>query len=87
MAHSKQAKKRIRSNEKQRLHNKAITSNMRSEMKRVLTAVAAGDKAGAEAALPTAMRKIDKAAKSNVVHDNNAARKKSMLMRAIGRMG
>ncbi len=87
MAHSNQAKKRIRSNEKQRLHNKAINSSMRSEMKRVLTAVDAGDKAGAEAALPIAMRKIDKAAKTNVVHSNNASRKKSLLMRAIGRMG
>ena len=87
MAHSKQAKKRIRTNEKQRLLNKAITSSMRTEMKRVLTAAASGDKAEAEAAMPLAMRKIDKAAKSNVLHDNNAARKKSMLMRAIGRIG
>ena len=87
MAHSKQAKKRIRTNEKHRLLNKAITSSMRTEMKRVLTAVASGDKAEAEAALPLAMRKIDKAAKSNVLHDNNASRKKSMLMRAIRRIG
>lgn len=87
MAHSKQAKKRIRGNEKQRLLNKAVSSNMRTEMKRVLTAVQAGDKAAAQAALPLAMRKIDKAAKVNVLHDNNAARKKSMLMRAIGRIG
>ena len=86
MAHSKQAKKRIRTNEKNRVHNKGMSSEMRTEMKRVLTAVAAGDKAGAQAALPVAMRKIDKAAKNNLVHSNNADRKKSMLMRAIGRI-
>ena len=86
MAHSKQAKKRIRSNEKNRIHNKGITSSMRTEMKRLLTAVEAGDKAAAKAALPVAMRKIDKAAKINLLHDNNAARKKSLLMRAIGRL-
>lgn len=86
MAHSKQAKKRIRSNEKHRVHNKGMASAMRTEMKRVLTAVAAGDKDAAQAALPLAMRKIDKAAKNNLLHDNNAGRKKSMLMRAIGRI-
>lgn len=86
MAHSKQAKKRIRTNEKNRVHNKGMASAMRTEMKRVLTAVAAGDRTAAEAALPLAIRKIDKAAKSNLVHDNNAARKKSLLMRAMGRL-
>ena len=86
MANSKQAKKRIRNNEKKRVHNKGIASAMRTEMKRVLVASAAGDKAAAEAALPLAIRKIDKAAKSNLLHDNNAARKKGLLMRAIGRI-
>jgi small subunit ribosomal protein S20 len=86
MAHSKQAKKRIRPSENNRILNKGMASAMRTEMKRVLTAVAEGDRTAAEAALPLAIRKIDKAAKKNLVHSNNAARKKSLLMRAIGRI-
>ena len=56
MAHSKQSNKRIRQNERSRLHNKAIASVMRTEVKRVLALSAAGDKAGAEAVLPRAVK-------------------------------
>lgn len=84
MAHSKQAKKRIRQNDKLRVHNKSMASAMRSSVKKVLAMVAEGDKAGAEAALPLACQRIDKAAKNNVIHKNNAARKKSRITRAVG---
>ena len=87
MAHSKQAKKRIRQNEKQRLLNKALASRMRTEVKRVLRHVEAGDTEAARAALPQAMRFVDKAAKRHVIHENTAARKKSRLHRAIQRAG
>ena len=87
MAHSKQAKKRIRQNEKRRLHNKAIASKMRTLVKRVMTAAEGGDKATAETNLVPAIRAVDKAAKSHVIHDNAASRKKSQLMRAVNRVG
>jgi len=86
MAHSKQAKKRIRTNEKRKLRNKTMSSSMKTAVKSLLAAVEAGDKAAAEAALPNTLSRIDKAAKTNVIHDNAAARKKSQMMRAVGGM-
>lgn len=87
MAHSKQAKKRIRQIEKRRLHNKAMASAMRTSVKKVLAMVEEGDKDGASAVLPIACKRIDKAAKHSVIHQNNAARKKSRIMRAVAAMG
>lgn len=84
MPNSKQAKKRVRQNEEQRLHNKTIRTSMRTAMKKVL---AAETKDAANAALPRAMKRIDKAAKSNVIHDNAAARYKSRLARNIESKG
>ncbi|MCA8944046.1 MAG: 30S ribosomal protein S20 [Planctomycetes bacterium] len=85
MAHSKQAQKRIRSSEKRRMHNKAIASRMRTEIKRVLAAVQNGDLDAAKAALPNAYSQVDRAAKTNIIHRNAAANRKSMLARAIAR--
>ncbi len=87
MAHSNQAKKRIRQNEKRHVRNKVLLTRMRTEIKRVLTAVAEGDRAAAEKALPEAMRRVDKAGKANVIHKNVAARRKGMMARALNRLG
>lgn len=87
MAHSKQAKKRIRTNDKARLRNKAVSSKMRTLVKRVLTAAETGDKATAEGTLALAIQAVDKAAKSNVIHKNAAARKVSQLTRAVQKAG
>ena len=86
MAHSKQAKKRIRTNEKRRLLNKTTSSSMRTSVKKLMAAVEAGDKATAEAQLSGTLSRIDKAAKNNVIHANTAARKKSQMTRAVGGM-
>jgi small subunit ribosomal protein S20 len=59
---------------------------MRTYTKKVMLAVAAGDKALAESLLPAAMKKIDKAAKVNVIHRNAADRKKRQVMRAVHQM-
>lgn len=79
MPNSKQASKRMRQDEKRRLHNKSIRTAMRSSMKRVLSATSSEE---ASKALPTAMKKVDKAAKSNVIHANTAARYKRRLSKA-----
>jgi small subunit ribosomal protein S20 len=78
MPNSKQAKKRMRQDEERRAHNKSMRTTMRTAMKRVLRAA---DRDAAEAALPTAMKRIDKAAKTRVIHANAAARYKSRLSR------
>jgi small subunit ribosomal protein S20 len=79
MAHSKQAQKRIKTNDKARQANKAKRGAMRTAEKRVRKAEKAED---AQAALANAAKKIDKAAKAGVLHKNAAARRKSRLAKA-----
>jgi len=79
MAHSKQAEKRNRQNAAARERNKASRSAMKTAMKRVLRAK---DTESAKAGLSVAMRRVDKAAKTGVIHKNAAARYKSQLSRA-----
>lgn len=83
MAHSKQSRKRIRQNDKRRLRNKAKSSEVKTILKRLQEVVAKGDKAAATAMLPLVCKKIDKAAKSNVMHKNTAARRKSLVARLV----
>ncbi len=80
MPNNKQARKRVRQNEDQRTQNKSTRTSMRTAMKRVLGADTAE---AAQAALPEAMKRIDKAAKKNVIHDNAAARYKNRLARNV----
>ncbi len=79
MPNSKQAKKRMRQDDERRISNKHVRSTMRSAVKRVLEAESSE---AAKEALPEAMKRVDKAAKINVIHDNAAARVKSRLAKA-----
>ncbi len=83
MAHSKQSRKRIRQNDKRRLRNKAKSSEVKTILKRLQEVVAKGDKAAATAMLPLVCKKIDKAAKSSVMHKNTASRRKSLVARLV----
>lgn len=83
MPHSRQAKKRMRQNEEQRLRNKATKSAVRTQVKKVSKAIDDGNAAEAEKQLREAMAKLDKAAKGNVIHANQAARRKSRLQKQI----
>lgn len=83
MPHSEHAKKTLRQSERRRVANKAKRSAMRTFTKRVLLAIEAGNKELAIAELSIAQAQIDKAAKSRVIHPNNAARKKSALARRV----
>ena len=80
MPNSKQAIKRMVTDEKRRAANRILASTMKSAVKKVVNAE---DAATAQAALPMAMKRIDKAAKSNVIHNNTASRKKAQLAKAI----
>lgn len=86
MAHSKQARKRIRQAECHTESNKNTASSMRTYFKKLMTAVAQGDKSAAETMLPVTMKRIDKAAKHKVIHANAASRKKRQAMKAVNAM-
>lgn len=79
MANIKSQKKRILTNEKARLRNKAYKSELRTAVRKVNAAVEAGSKDEAAEALRFASRKFDQAVSKGVLHKNNAANKKSGL--------
>ncbi len=77
MANLKSSKKRAITNEKRRERNTAIKSELKSALRKVNKAVAAGDKDAAEKALSVAGRKLDKAVSKGAIHRNQAANRKS----------
>jgi len=87
MAHSRTAKKAIRQNLKRRIHNRAATAAMRTQIKKLRAAVEANDAKTATAELAQAQKLVDKAAKTNLMHENRAARLKSQLARAVDSIG
>jgi small subunit ribosomal protein S20 len=74
--------KRNRQNERRRLRNKAVKSEMRTRTKRALAAAESGSEDAPEL-LRRAVKRIDKAAAKGVIHPNQAARRKSRLMRKV----
>ncbi|PRQ11667.1 30S ribosomal protein S20 [Corynebacterium sp. 13CS0277] len=86
MANIKSQIKRNRTNEEARERNKAVRSAVRTEIRKFRALVEAGDKAGAEAQLRVASRKLDKAVTKGVFHRNNAANKKSRMATAVNKM-
>ena len=85
LANIKSAKKRINVIEKKTLRNKMIRSKVKTVIKKVEAAIAAGDKAAAQQALVVATSEI-KAASKGIYHKNNAARKVSRLAVAVNKM-
>lgn len=83
MANSAQARKRARQAVKQNAHNASLRSQYRTAVKAVRKAVAAGDKAAANAAFIGAAKVIDSIADKKIVHKNKAARHKSRLNASI----
>ena len=77
MANIKSQKKRILTNEKSRLRNKAVRSGLKTAVKKVTVAVEAGDAAAAQAAAIEAGRLLDVAASKGVIHKKQAANRKS----------
>lgn len=85
MANTKSAKKRMLQNEKARLRNRRYVSGSRTAVKKARTAIESGDVSTAEVAVREACVALDRAASKGVIHDNNAARRKSRLMAALHR--
>ena len=83
MANIKSAEKRIRRSIRQRERNRALRSRMRSAIKDLRQAVAAGDATTAQELLPKTLGIVDSTARKGVIHANTAARNKSRLTRAV----
>ena len=79
MPNIKSAKKRVKVTSAKDARNQAARSELRTILKKFDAAVVADDKAVAESAYKTAVKALDKAAASNLIHKNKAANKKSAL--------
>jgi len=86
MANTAQARKRARQSVKLNLHNTSLRSELRTAIKRVAKAIAAGDKAAAQAVFSETTSVVDSIADKNIIHKNKAARHKSRMSAAIKAM-
>ena len=80
MANIRSQIKRNRQNERRRLRNKSVRSEIRTRTKTAVVAIDGGAEDAGEATR-AAVRRIDKAAAQGVIHKNQAANRKSRLMR------
>ena len=83
MANHKSALKRIRQNETRRIHNRVYRNRARTLVKQARATIDSGDVEEAIEATRRAVRDLDKAASRGIIHPNNAARRKSRLMKQL----
>jgi len=81
VANIKSQLKRIKTNEKARLRNKAVKSSLRTAIRKFREAAETGDRDAVVAELRAASRALDKAVSKGVIHRNQAANKKSAMAR------
>lgn len=86
MANIKSAIKRNKQNEKRRQLNRIFRGSTRTQVKDAKIAIESGDKDVATAEVKEAIQKLDRAASKGIVHKNNAARRKSRLMKHLASM-
>ena len=82
MPNNPSAEKRMRQEQKRRLHNRSIKSLVKTQINKARQAIDSEDE-NSEAAVRTAVSELDRAAKKGVIHRNNAARRKSRLMKQL----
>ena len=88
MAHHKSALKRIRSSERKRIRNRLVKVRVRTFVKKARAQLSAAqpDAATSREAVLAAIKELDKAATKGVIHRNNAARRKSRLMKQLNKL-
>lgn len=87
MANIKSQIKRNRQNDKRRLRNRVYRGAARTAVKNARTAMAASDPQNTQKTLLEAISQLDRAAQKGVLHKNNAARRKSRLMKQFAKLG
>jgi small subunit ribosomal protein S20 len=86
VANIKSQQKRNRTNERARLRNKSVKSSLRTAVRAFREAADAGEKDKAAELLVSTSRKLDKAVSKGVIHQNQAANKKSALAQAFNKL-
>ncbi len=83
MANTRSAKKRIKQSENARLRNRARKRVVKTEVRKLLGAVAAGDVHTAREQFAAVTKKLDQTAAKGTIHRNAAARRKSRLAKKL----
>ncbi len=83
MPNLESAKKQMRASERRRLRNTAVISRTRTDVRKAEKLIGSGPGDEARAAAATAVSSLDRAAQKGVIHANNAARRKSRLMKKL----
>ena len=83
MANIKSAIKRNKQNEKKRVLNRIVRGSTRTQIKKARVAIVEGKKESAVEEVNKAINLLDRAASNGVIHKNNAARRKSRLMKKL----
>ena len=84
MPNNPSAEKRMRQEQKRRLHNRSVKSIVKIQITRARQAINSDTSVeAAEEAVRAAVSELDRAAKKGVIHRNNAARRKSRLMKQL----
>ena len=83
MANTKSARKMVRVIEKRRQRNRSVRSAVKTYMSKAEKAVSAAEPEPARQAMQAALRALDRAAQKGVIHRNNAARRKSRMMKKL----
>jgi len=86
MPNHQSAEKRMRQNERRRVINRNNRTRMRTQIKKLRAALAAGDTGALQAALADTVSVIDKSVQKGVLHRNAAARYKSRLTARVNQL-
>ena len=83
MPNTKSAKKQVEVNQRKRLRNKSVRSQSKTLVRKAEELMFSGQVKEAEGGVKDAIRSLDEAAEKGVIHPNNAARRKSRLMKKL----
>lgn len=86
MANTKSAIKRIRSSAKRQVRGRHVRTETRTFVKAARTQINEGELDAAKESVAVAVRALDKAAEKGIIHKNNAARRKSRLLRGLAKV-
>ena len=86
MPNIKSAKKRVKTSAKKRENNNVVTARTKTSIKKFVKEVESGNKEVATEKFNVAIKNIDKAASSGLIHKNKAARDKSRLAKMMNKM-
>ncbi len=86
MANTRSAEKAIRVSDRNRTRNRIVRTSTRTQVRKAVATIGAGDAKDAEQSVKEALRALDKAAEKGIIKKNAAARRKSRLMQRLNRL-